>query len=512
VTAALVNTASSSSSSSAGFPLAGVANLNATELDLTVIARGPTRLSDATTTAVLSAPIPCVSGATTPSPRVSIVVVTHNNLVFTKLCVLGVLAHANPADYELIVVDNGSTDGTPQWLAELASINPHVCPIINPTNRGFAPANNQGLAAARGADVLVLLNNDTIVAEGWLDGLRRHLDDKNVGCVCACTNRIGNEAEVECSYRTLGEMLAFARRRAQEHAGEIFDLPMAPMFCFAMRRESFEKLGPIDEQYELGMFEDDDYAMRVRAAGLRVCCADDVFVHHFGGASFTNLLASGEHTRTFRANRERFEKKWSVAWTSHQRRTKPDYAQLIDQIRSTVAHALPRNSTIAVVSRGDEDLLKLEGQRAWHFPRLDDGQYAGHYPADGAEAIAHLEELRARGCEFFLIPQTSLWWLEHYAALADHLAAKYARCETRDADGCVIFDLAERTSQRRNADEHWQDRHLRELAEAILAEGTIQDHVLVPQRLALCGDQLGGLRLIVRRENVGAIYERVRPQ
>jgi hypothetical protein len=304
-------------------------------------------------------------------------------------------------------------------------------------------------------------------------------------------------------------MLSFARRRTEEQAGEIFDLPMAPMFCFAIRREVFGKLGPIDEQYVLGMFEDDDYAMRVRAAGLRVCCADDVFVHHFGGASFTNLLGSGEHTRTFRANRERFEKKWGVAWKSHQRRGKPDYDGLVDAIRATVARVLPTNSTVAVVSRGDEELLKLEGHRAWHFPRLDDGQYAGHHPADGAEAVAHLEDLRRRGCEFLLIPQTSLWWLEHYTELTAHLAARYSRCET-DGDGCAIFDLGERKNDHAKKSEHWQDRHLRELAEAILPEGALEDYVLVPQRRPLRAEQLRGLRLIVRRENVGAIYERVR--
>jgi hypothetical protein len=203
-----------------------------------------------------------------------------------------------------------------------------------------------------------------------------------------------------------------------------------------------------------------------------------------------------------------------VAWKSHQRRTKPDYQGLIDSIRATVARALPKNSTVAVVSRGDEELLKLEGHRAWHFPRLDDGQYAGHYPTDGAAAVAHLEELRARGCEYFLIPQTSLWWLEHYTALAGHLAAKYSRCDgadTADADaGCVIFDLSERKTDRPNKSEHWQDRHLRELAEAILPEGAMDDYVLAPQRRPLRADQLRGLRLIVRRENVGAIYQRGR--
>src|SRR5688572_2370036 len=137
-------------------------------MDLTVISCGPTMLSPATT-AVLEA-LPPIARPVDGSPRASVVVVTHNNLLFTKLCLHSVLAQTDDVAYELIVVDNASTDDTPAYLRELASLNPHVRVICNDTNRGFAAANNQGLAIARGK-VLVLLNNDTIVSRGWLSRL-----------------------------------------------------------------------------------------------------------------------------------------------------------------------------------------------------------------------------------------------------------------------------------------------------------------------------------------------------
>ena len=504
--------------SAPGTPPADLADPLPPELDLTVVSRNPTRLSEPTIERVMCAAPPRVEAG---PPRASVIVVAHNNLVFTRLCLQGLLAYTHPANYEVTVVDNASTDGTHDYLRELSRLNPHVGIIRNDDNRGFAPANNQALAQARG-EVLVLLNNDTVVTPGWLEALRRHVADAAVGCVCASTNRIGNEAEVDTSYRTLGELLEFAHQRAARHAGEKIDIPMAPMFCLAMRREVFEQVGPIDEQYEMGFFEDDDYSMRVRAAGLRVCCADDVFVHHFGGASFSSLVAGGEHGRLFRTNRERFEKKWNVRWTSHQRGRKPDYDRTIESIHRVVARVIPRGSTIAVISRGDDELLKLEGQRAWHFPRMDDGQYAGHYPAESAAAVAHLESLRDRGAEYLLIPRPSMWWIPHYPQFGEYLAEYFRQIETDDGC-CVIFELRQRSAiVEESRSEHWQDRHLRELAEAILPAGvrirfldedrSDADFVLVAERQAgrieVRPELVRGFWPIVRRENVGLILQR----
>ena len=499
-------------------PLAGAAEVFRRDMDLTVVSRNPTRLSDATIDIVRGITIPCIE---LDSPRASIILVTHNNLAFTRLCLGALLGHAERNDFEIIIVDNASTDGTVEFLR---SLSPTITLIANEANRGFPAANNQALATARG-EFLILLNNDTIVPRGWLERLVDHLrNDPSIGSVCACTNRIGNEAEIDTSYRTFGEFCDFAQRRMRELAGATFDLPMAPMFCMAMRREVLEKVGPLDEQFGAGMFEDDDYAMRVRAAGYRVCCADDVFVHHFGGASFGNLIASGEHGKLFRANRELFEKKWGVTWRSHGGRRKPDYDQLLDAIRAAVAAMIPKGSTIAVINKGDEQLLKLEGMRGWHFPRQEDGQYSGHYPADGAAAVAHLEALRENGAEYLLIPRTSAWWLDHYPPLAQHLDQTCSRVKI-DSDCCLIFDLSRRDLKNEQPQETWQQRHIRELCAALLPAGAKvvviestrtkvddADFVVIPaDRLEWLGqrDDVKG-RLIADRRHVGRIYEIVR--
>jgi len=134
--------------------------------------------------------------------------------------------------------------------------------------------------------------------------------------------------------------------------------------------------------------------------------------------------------RQFAAFRERM---WARYW---------DYRQLGSRIRTVVRETVPPGATVIVVSKGDDGLLPVDGCQAWHFPQTEDGAYAGHYPANSAEAIAHLETLRAKGGELLLFPATALWWLDHYAELKDHLEHRYRRVVQQD-DTCLIYSLQE---------------------------------------------------------------------
>jgi hypothetical protein len=270
--------------------------------------------------------------------------------------------------------------------------------------------------------------------------LTAHLGRSEIGLVGPTTNRCGNEAEVDAPYHTYGEMLQVAARRAAEHAGVAFDLEVATLFCAAMRRDVFEQVGLLDERFEVGLFEDDDYSERVRAAGYRVVCAEDAFIHHFGEASFGELVSTGRYGELFRANKARFEEKWDVTWRSHLRRPNAWYRDLVEGIREVVDRELPPDATVLVVSNGDDELLKLgASRRGWHFPQSEDGVYAGHHPGDSPEAIAHLEALRENGAEYVLFPETAGWWLEYYRELAETLA--HARIGDDTESSCVLFDL-----------------------------------------------------------------------
>jgi hypothetical protein len=112
---------------------------------------------------------------------------------------------------------------------------------------------------------------------------------------------------------------------------------------------------------------------------------------------------------------------------------------LAERLRSAARSAIPADATVLVASKGDEDLLDLGDRPGWHFPRGEQGWYAGHHPADSEQAIHHLDSLRAAGAQFFIIPSTAFWWLSWYAAFRDHLETAYRRAY-QDSD-CIVYDL-----------------------------------------------------------------------
>lgn len=113
------------------------------------------------------------------------------------------------------------------------------------------------------------------------------------------------------------------------------------------------------------------------------------------------------------------------------------YGHLVERVRAAVAQTVPSGSTVLVISRGDRALVQLEDHRAGHFPQDPCGGYLGHHPLDSEDAIERLEQLRARGADYLVLPSTSYWWLEHYRAFATHLQ----RYPVNDVGACSIYGL-----------------------------------------------------------------------
>ena len=116
-----------------------------------------------------------------------------------------------------------------------------------------------------------------------------------------------------------------------------------------------------------------------------------------------------------------------------------DYPAMVRRVQELVWEFVPAGSSVAVVSKGDPDLVLFDGRQGLHYPQTSGGLYLGHHPASGAEAVAHLESLRQRGAQYLVIPATSTWWLDHYSDLRRHIQAE-GHVVRRD-ETCVIYGL-----------------------------------------------------------------------
>ena len=277
--------------------------LGKAKLDVSVAADGT--VSPAGTTRIR----PYVPG--TPGVlAASIIILSYNQLAHTRACLESIARHT-PEPYELILVDNGSTDGTQDYLRGYAAQHERVLMVANRTNRGFAAGNNQGLAMATGRQVL-FLNNDTVVTPGWLGNMLKVLQEHpQTGVVGPRSNRVLGKQQVEdVSYKSLDELPSFAAAWAEKHAGESRVANRVVGFCLLTRREVIEAVGGLDEQFGSGNFEDDDFCIRAHLAGFETRIADDAFVHHVGNATFTG--ADIDYAKAMQTNWGLFKSKWAI--------------------------------------------------------------------------------------------------------------------------------------------------------------------------------------------------------
>ncbi len=235
----------------------------------------------------------------------SIIILTYNNLQYNKDCINSIRSYTPKDSYEIVVVDNNSTDGTAQWLEEQNDIKS----ILNKENKGFPAGCNQGIkAAAEGNDIL-LLNNDTVVTPNWLENLQTCLySEKSIGAVGPVTNSCSNFQAITTDYKNTDEMIAFAKTINVSNPLKWEERVRLIGFCLLIKNEVIKKIGLLDEIYGKGNCEDDDYSLRMRKSGYRLMLCGDCFIHHYGSLSFSKL--NHDFVEVLQANKNIFKRKW----------------------------------------------------------------------------------------------------------------------------------------------------------------------------------------------------------
>jgi len=229
-----------------------------------------------------------------------IVMAVWNNLDLTKNCIDSIIKNTD-IDYRLVIIDNASSDETKNYLERLKDKEgARVSLIRNENNLGFIKAVNQGMKLSK-APYVCLINNDTIVAKGWLDEMIRVAESSpNIGLVNPSSNTLGQKMGK-------GESLEGYADFIKKDVTAFAEIGSAIGFCMLIKREVIDKIGFFDEIYGMGNFEDTDYSRRAIKEGYVCVRANRAYVFHDEGSSFGRSKAFDE---SFERNRQIYEFRW----------------------------------------------------------------------------------------------------------------------------------------------------------------------------------------------------------
>ncbi|HUZ21440.1 MAG TPA: glycosyltransferase [Acidimicrobiales bacterium] len=245
--------------------------------------------------------------STSGRPAASIVILAWNAWEHTESC-LRTLRTTLREDDEVIVVDNGSTDETPRQLRAF----PWVRVVTNAENRGFAGGCNDGAAVAT-REVIVFLNNDTILAGPWLDTLLAPFNSGEVGATGPRSNMVSGLQLVQpVPYMSPlhPEFARFAACWASWFQGQTVEVDRLVGFCLAVRHSAFQEVEGFDERYAVGGFDDDDLCRKLTSLGWKLLVSNASFVHHAGHATFDANELDWYALQC--ANQARYEEKWAA--------------------------------------------------------------------------------------------------------------------------------------------------------------------------------------------------------
>jgi GT2 family glycosyltransferase len=222
------------------------------------------------------------------SPDVSVIVLNHNGRRWLSGCLDAVAAQAGAPTFETLLVDNRSTDGSPDFVRQEF---PAVRVVELDTNLGFAAGNNAGARTARGR-FLVFLNNDTIVAADWLARLVAAVDGSSPFAIATSRIvRLDDPSTVDSAgdgYLRAGGAYKHGHGRPADGYGVSREVFGACGAAFIVRRDVFDELGGFDESFFM-VYEDVDLSYRARLRGYRCWYAADAVVRHAGSATLGRL-------------------------------------------------------------------------------------------------------------------------------------------------------------------------------------------------------------------------------
>lgn len=238
-------------------------------------------------------------------PKVSLVILTFNNLDYTKECIKSIRECTKKGTYEIVVVDNNSTDDTREWISE----QDDIVTVLNDENYGFPKGCNCGIRAAEKDNDIILLNNDTILTPRWLDNLKAALySSEKVGAVGPVSNCVANQQQINVTLNNKEQIISYAEKFNKLNPELWEEKVLLIGYCFYIKRHVLDEIGgDLDELYSPGNFEDSDISLRVIEKGYKLLVCRDTFIYHAGSVTFRK---NPDVYSFFGNNREKFNNKW----------------------------------------------------------------------------------------------------------------------------------------------------------------------------------------------------------
>jgi len=240
--------------------------------------------------------------------KTSIIVLSYNNLELLKNCIESIRKYTKKEDYELIVVDNNSNEEVKEYLKK----QDDIILKLNDENYGYPKGCNIGITLASKDNDILLLNNDTIVTTNWLENLRKCLYSRDdIGVVGPVCGKIDNLQYLELKYKDFEEMQEKAKENNISDPNRWEEKVFLIGYCILMKREVFDKVGYLDENYTPGYIEDNDYSLRILKAGYKLYLCHDCYIYHHLGVEFRKDLS--KLRQILDKNRAYFYLKWGFS-------------------------------------------------------------------------------------------------------------------------------------------------------------------------------------------------------
>ncbi len=240
--------------------------------------------------------------------KAAFVILSYNNKYLMQRCIESIYTNCNPESYSLIIFDNNSSDGVAQWLAEWGESNDEAIVALSEENLGFSGGCNAAAEYAPEGEDIFLLNNDTRVPANALFWLRMGLySSHDVGAAGSIQNYFDSTKDESVNFSVIEKYMEYGAKKNVYTEGALEEQSKLCGFALLIRRNVWEEIGGLDEQFNPGYLEDDDICLGIIKLGYKLMMVHNSFIYHVGSQSF---IKRNDLDELYIAHRKLLIEKW----------------------------------------------------------------------------------------------------------------------------------------------------------------------------------------------------------